>query len=637
MKMNGDNRKRLRKVSGIILALLFISLVSSCSPVSDALTLCRVSLDNPSSISLTATVDPLGNNVYVKTKYKGTGERYTNLSESEYCKIPTEGIVVSQGLWEVQAIFSSDGKPSTYTNKEAETLPGGTSGVIFINLSTQSISVKLDEGTGSAVISSYTLSGTVPENPSIYINLYKYNGTKFEIHDGTKFSGPQDSDTNVFSNTITNLPTGYYYATITVKSSSTVKAVDTIGFVVRKGLTTTITGSCSNYYSTSGGSIYLDPVEEKKPIGSTETTIDIETTTANKNNIATVSDKIESGKTYVVQGVTNPSTNTTEISLGHSTSKDPNSPRLNVPENKEIRFALNLNGTVIYLSKLQNNGNAQYESALVADLTSDSFMTIYNNNTSGNSATFAILAEGTKDKIVDRRLQSNILVNASQLNVVGENATDPISNGDIVLIGPEDSHTNLLSGEYRQGAINLEGGGGTINLDGNVKVNGLIGISSWHVQSTTTTTTKETSLSGNQNINITLRNGASIDTVSTSASEVQTSDKHNNIKYTDFASAHGIYIYGDSTNNPKETINITLDGASITTTSAGNVVSAGIRIENFSGKVTINITNSKITATNGYAMYFSNCPNVTINYKGTNKISGTEGKFFGTVTENTIQ
>ena len=582
---------------------------------------------------MTAKFDSLGTNVYVKTIYKGSGKFYSNLLGEGYHKIPTEGIVVSQGLWEVQAIFSSDGKPSTYTDKEAETLPGGTSGDIFINLSTQSIPVKLklDEGTGSAVIS-YTLSGTDLTNPSIEVELYKYNGTQFEI----LASETRKSTTKVFSNTITSLPTGYYYAVFTVRSSYTVKAVDTIGFVVRKGLTTRITGSCSNYYSTSGGSIYLDPVEEKKPIGSTETTIDIETTTANKNNIATVSDKIESGKTYVVQGVTNPSTNTTEISLGHSTSKDPNSPRLNVPQNKEIRFALNLNGTVIYLSKLQNNGNAQYESALVADLTSDSFMTIYNNNTSGNSATFAILAEGTKDKIVNRRLQSNILVNASQLNVVGENATDPISNGDIVLIGPEDSHTNLLSREYRQGAINLEGGGGTINLDGNVKVNGLCGISSWHVQSTTTTTTKETSLSGNQNINITLRNGASIDTVSTSASEVQTSDK-NKIKYTDFASAHGIYIYGDSTNNPKETINITLDGASITTTSAGNVVSAGIRIENFSGKVTINITNSKITATNGYAMYFSNCPDVTINYKGNNIISGTKGNISGTVKTNNIQ
>ena len=114
--------------------------------------------------------------------------------------------------------------------------------------------MKLDEGMdecfGSAVISSYTLSGTVPDDSSVEVQLYQYNGTQFEILDSTKFSGPQDSDTNVFSNTITSLPTGYYYATITVKSSSTVKAVDTIGFVVRKGLTTRITGSCSNYNST---------------------------------------------------------------------------------------------------------------------------------------------------------------------------------------------------------------------------------------------------------------------------------------------------------------------------------------------------------------------------------------------------
>ena len=110
MKMNGDNGKRLKKVSGIILALLFIALLSSCSPVSDTLTLCRVSLDNPSSRSLTAKFDPLGTNVYVKTIYKGSGKFYSNLLGEGYHKIPTEGIVVSQGLWEVQAIFSSDGK-----------------------------------------------------------------------------------------------------------------------------------------------------------------------------------------------------------------------------------------------------------------------------------------------------------------------------------------------------------------------------------------------------------------------------------------------------------------------------------------------------------------------------------------------
>ena len=182
--MNGDNGKRLKKVSGIILALLFIALLSSCSPVSDTLTLCRVSLDNPSSRSLTAKFDSLGTNVYVKTIYKGSGKFYSNLLGEGYHKIPTEGIVVSQGLWEIQALFSSDGKPSTYTDKEAETLPRGTSGDIFINLSTQSISVKLDEGIGSVEISSYTLTETDLENPSIEVNLYQYNGTQFEIITG---------------------------------------------------------------------------------------------------------------------------------------------------------------------------------------------------------------------------------------------------------------------------------------------------------------------------------------------------------------------------------------------------------------------------------------------------------------------
>ena len=217
-----------------------------------------------------------------------------------------------------------------------------------------------------------------------------------------------------------------------------------------------------------------------------------------------------------------------------------------------------------------------------------------------------------------------------------KNASEAISNGGIIVIGPESKHTNFQNkvNEFRQGAINLEGQinesdpvdtNGTIILDGDVKVNGLIGISSWHVKSNSTT--KETSIAGQQNINITLKEGASIDTTSDSNCE-NAQDK---------GSAHGIYIYGDSTNNPKETINITLDGASITTNSAGKVVSAGIRIENFSGKVTINITNSKITATNGYAMYFSNCPDVTINYKGNNIISGTKGNISGTVKTNNIQ
>ena len=66
-------------------------------------------------------------------------------------------------------------------------------------------------------------------------------------------------------------------------------------------------------------------------------------------------------------------------------------------------------------------------------------------------------------------------------------------------------------------------------------------------------------------------------------------------------------------------------------------VTDGTMSYHFIDEINPSSPNSTIEATNGYAMYFSNCPNATINYKGTNNISGSKGKIFGTVTENTIQ
>ena len=45
----------------------------------------------------------------------------------------------------------------------------------------------MDEGFGSAVISSYTLSGSVPDDASVEVNIYKYNGTQFEILTGEEY------------------------------------------------------------------------------------------------------------------------------------------------------------------------------------------------------------------------------------------------------------------------------------------------------------------------------------------------------------------------------------------------------------------------------------------------------------------
>ena len=59
-----------------------------------------------------------------------------------YNRLTGEGIIVSQGLWEVQVVFSNEEKTS-YTESEATSLIHATSGDIFINLNTTSITVEI--------------------------------------------------------------------------------------------------------------------------------------------------------------------------------------------------------------------------------------------------------------------------------------------------------------------------------------------------------------------------------------------------------------------------------------------------------------------------------------------------------------
>lgn len=413
-----------------------------------------------------------------------------------------------------------------------------------------------------------------------------------------------------------------YCLVLNVQSSSSVIFTDVLGFVVRKGLTTTISGS---YHKTgeSSGSIYIEPVENEKPSTSPTgvETISPPTTSTNAKpeENGTIVDEITSGMIYQVQGDSE-----NKIVIGHSSGEiatnDHKNSRLNVPNG--TKFAMNLNGTNVYLSKLQNNGRpSEGESALVAELNDESFMTLYNNkvNSTGADATFAILLDtpSNMDKAYHRRLQSNIQIDNSTLNVVGSGASDDISNGKIVFVGPTSVHTNLNTKEFRQGAINLKGTGGIVNLDGNVSVQGLFGITSWNINGSSNTT-KDSSISGVQETSIVLKNHAKIETSSDSSCE----------NALDKAGAHGIYLYGNINASVTGAINITLTDSEIKTTSAGIVTSAGIRIENISSEIRINITNSSITATNGYGIYLSNCPNVTITYSVNCSVSGTKGDIY---------
>ena len=99
----------IRRASVILLALFVVLLISSCSP--ETMQLCRVGISTEDSTrDLTATItDPLANyNIYYKSFYKGTGSSYGNMSDTDpYLPLPTSGILLSQGLWEIKVVLAN--------------------------------------------------------------------------------------------------------------------------------------------------------------------------------------------------------------------------------------------------------------------------------------------------------------------------------------------------------------------------------------------------------------------------------------------------------------------------------------------------------------------------------------------------
>lgn len=134
MKNKGRRiKKGFQRATAILLALIVVVLISSCS--SDIPQLCNVSvqLEGSGSRELSAVIDPLsGYTIYYKSIYKGSGASYGKMAESDpYKKLDKKGILVSQGLWEIKVVFSKN------TQWDGKSL--STSGDIFINLNTQSI------------------------------------------------------------------------------------------------------------------------------------------------------------------------------------------------------------------------------------------------------------------------------------------------------------------------------------------------------------------------------------------------------------------------------------------------------------------------------------------------------------------
>ena len=319
--------------------------------------------------------------------------------------------------------------------------------------------------------------------------------------------------------------------------------------------------------------------------------------------------------------------NDNNYDLGHTTAE---SSRINTPDG--YKYAINLNGTSITMTKAkQGNNESKTESALLTSLANKAKLTIYNHNgynddgtaKTGQEATIAYLQEGGNANIESKRIHTNIDVNESILNVLGVGDKEERSNGNVIFLGPTaaDSNTkNTLSEtEMKQGSINLSGSGGNVVLDGHVTLMGFTGISSWSTKTDSSRGFKPTLDAAEITTTIKILNNASI---------VVEGDKNNDLTRLN-DDARGIAIYG---NGKTGSINITLDnGASIQTSNSGsNSLASGIYIENFKGTVVISLSNnSKIDSKDGAAIYLKDCTgDVTITVDSTSSIKGSTYKVY---------
>lgn len=283
------------KGAAIMLSALLCILLISCSSPQSEICIVSITLEEEEARNITATFAPLSTyTIYYRSLYKGTGVSFGAMSETDdFEKLTGNGILLSQGLWEIEAVFKETDCGDTYLPSDNE--PVASSGLIFINLNTSSIPVSFPEGTyGYLNISSYTLSSvpTSITDPDVDVSLYSYNEAT-STFSSSSIDIPVDPDEsgNSFSTSDKRLlDAGLYYAKVTVTGtvSSTQKTLftDVIGFSIRGGLTTVVKGVCSHYNISTTSSVVIVP--SSKPNG-TNTEYDI------KNFY---SENFEDGTTY---------------------------------------------------------------------------------------------------------------------------------------------------------------------------------------------------------------------------------------------------------------------------------------------------------------------------------------------------
>ena len=592
----------------LIVILVVITVLSSCSADNSTLTLCNINLDieelsrNFNAITYINNISE-ATHFWYSAKYKGSGSSYgeTDNGFVEYEK--SKGIILSQGLWSIECKWTKRVTKEDNTIEDVIIAQGNT-GDIWVNLNTSTFVVYLEGKGAASLLYNAKCNDNSVNNISFDYALSKCNtSTSFESiiieSTPTYFVGSEQYSLRVLSLPIKQLDSGKYLLTINVYDEESqphsLLFTDVLGFVVYKGVTTEIKGECylKKYVSQKNEYIYWEQ-EPQNPQNTTNVG-------GNNTNKLNEIEEISSNCIYVVN-----SDGKNGMELGHSTNST-NSSRIvkpNSDNNNPINFGINLNGTDVTLT----TANGTNEKYVIIDLPKYSEMTLYNYSESATDATWAKINQTPLG--LYRRFESNVIMDGGVLNIVGPNSPSKLSNGSVIFRGPvatdsDERLTLLINSTRKQGAINFNKDGGTVVVDGNVSFEASVGFSSW-------STSKpgpgqyETTISSKTNINITVKNNADISVEG---------DTKNEDKFID--TAYGVYLIGSqlTENDNGGTINILLDNGMIHTSGSGIDDESGIRIDNYyNGNINITLKNGAyINSDKGSGLYFNNCSGSVIN------------------------
>lgn len=610
-------KKRFGKhIAILVLAvLILVAVLSSCSAENPSVILCNVKLNTEETSR--SFDDPLFSNnlsecriTYCAT-YQGSGSCYgdTKGIYADYDK--SKGIVLSQGLWNIDCIWIKEVVKEDGSTAQ-QTIASGSTGSIWVNLNTKSFLIYLDESTGFGSVSikyNVKCNDNSVNNIRIEYSLSKWESPSSQkeiaITEAPEYSvGNEPDSLRVLSLPISNISVGKYLLVIKVFDTeaqpNALLFTDVLGFMVREGLTTVINGKCfvKKDVSDSNEYIYWDENPASPPVSGENNKTNVGGTGNDKLNTV---ENIENNHIYIVN-----SDGSNNMNLGHTEVAGENN-RIVTPKSSAtnpVDFGINLNGTNVTLTTA-NGLNGYYETYVVIELPSYSELTLFNNNgsTVGKEATWAFVNPPVGEQ--DRRFESNVVMDGGSLNIVGTNSPSGLSNGDVVFRGPvatdsDEWGTLLLNQTRKQGAINFNSKGGTVVVDGGVSFEASVGFSSWSTSKPGKGQYTNT-ITDNTNINVTIKNGATVSVVG----DTKKADRF-------IDTAYGAYLRCGGHGG---TINFLLDKGSIEASGSGSNDESGIRIDDFnSGTINITLKNgSVISSSSGSGLYFKNCAGSTIN------------------------